>query len=75
MDHVRENLNEASNIQDRLLCVSRLRVIALALGEEKTRSELLPFLTQLRETPVRAFGGRLAPPSARPMPPQPRPAE
>ena len=53
MQYVTESLNGEATIQDRLLCVSRLRVVALALGEEKTRSELLPFLRKLRDPPVR----------------------
>lgn len=53
MEYVVASLNADSTIQDKLLCVSRLRVVALALGEEKTRSELLPFLRKLRDPPVR----------------------
>ena len=52
MTYVCEHLKEDASISDRLLCVSRLRVIALALGEEKTRTELLPFLCRLRDQPV-----------------------
>ena len=41
-----------SSVQDRLACVSNLRVIALALGQEATRKQLLPFLKELQEMSV-----------------------
>ena len=53
MAYVTEAMRSEATIQDKLLCVSRLRVVALALGEKKTREELLPFLRKLRDPPVR----------------------
>jgi len=35
----------SDNAQQCVTCISRLRVIALALGQAKTRSELVPYLT------------------------------
>ena len=70
MAYVKESLSGGASVADRLRCVGRLRVVALALGEDKTRNELLPFLTKLRGLPVR---GRLAlpkPPWAPPLPPE-----
>ena len=37
----------------RMASLRERQVVALALGEEKTRSELLPFLRKLRDPPVR----------------------
>ena len=53
MAYVQQSLTGEASIADRLQCVQRLRVVALALGEEKTRTELLPFLRKLRDPPVR----------------------
>lgn len=58
MGYVVDAMKNEAPIQDKLLCVSRLRVVALALGEEKTRSEMLPFLRKLRDPPVRWPGTR-----------------
>jgi len=46
MECVKDAMKPESTIQDRLECVSNLRVIALALGDEKTRTQLLPFLKE-----------------------------
>ena len=62
MVYVTDAMKSDSTIQDKLLCVSRLRVIALALGEEKTRTQLLPFLKSLCEKPVRSAARRAAAP-------------
>jgi hypothetical protein len=35
----------SSSLQIRLVSIKKLSTIALALGVEKTRSELIPFLT------------------------------
>ena len=55
MTYVMDSMSEDSTIQEKLECVSRLRVIALALGAERTRKELLPFLRTLRDPPVRGL--------------------
>jgi hypothetical protein len=39
------NFRPASNFQLRLNSIKKLSTIALALGVERTRSELIPFLT------------------------------
>jgi hypothetical protein len=36
----------SDNPQQCIQCISRLRVIGLALGHEKVRNELLPYLTE-----------------------------
>jgi hypothetical protein len=62
MGYVTDAMKSGSTIQDKLQCVSRLRIIALALGEEKTRTQLLPFLRRLRDKPVRSAARRAAAP-------------
>lgn len=69
MAYVIDAMKGESSIQDKLLCVSRLRVIALALGEEKTRTQLLPFLRNLREPPVRGAAKRGSAPTSLPRTP------
>lgn len=39
-------INKYLNFQLRLNSIKKLSTIALALGEERTRSELIPFLTE-----------------------------
>ena len=51
MAYVRETLTPEKEIEERTECVGRLKVVALALGAEKTRTELLPFLKKLCEFP------------------------
>ena len=43
-------------IQTQLLCVSRLRVVALAIGVESTQKELVPFIQELAEEAVCSAG-------------------
>ena len=62
MGYVTDAMKNDSTIQEKLQCVSRLRIIALALGEEKTRTQLLPFLRSLRDKPVRSAARRAAAP-------------
>mmetsp|Transcript_53602 Transcript_53602/g.123223 ORF Transcript_53602/g.123223 Transcript_53602/m.123223 type:complete len:595 (-) Transcript_53602:91-1875(-) len=44
LDFLIEELS-SENAQQCVTCISRLRVIALALGQAKTRSDLIPYLT------------------------------
>lgn len=46
---------QSDNVAQCILCLSRLRVIGLALGAEKARSELIPFLTKEIEDPDGKF--------------------
>ena len=57
---------EGNDAPQRVEAVSRLRVIALALGPEKARSELLPFLTSFVTQDVNE--ARRPPPRAGPAP-------